>query len=163
LTQVARDLAASKVDVIVTSAVAATMAARQATSTIPIVMVHAGGEPSLVSAGLIASLAHPGGNVTGTTNVPLTGKNVDLIRELVPRVARIAILVNPTNAAAAEDVKAATEAASKGGIGVVVAEVAQAEDFPKAFATIHSAHPDGLIVAGDPLICRSSSRRGLSW
>ena len=106
LTQLARDLAASKVDVIVTSAVAATMAARQATSTIPIVMVHAGGEPSLVSAGLIASLAHPGGNVTGTTNVPLTGKNVDLIRELVPRVARIAILVNPTNAAAAEDVKA---------------------------------------------------------
>jgi putative tryptophan/tyrosine transport system substrate-binding protein len=152
LTQLARDLAASKVDVIVTPGVAATMAARQATSTIPIVMVHAGSEPSLVSAGLIASLAHPGGNVTGSTNAPLQGKNVDLIRELVPRVARIAILVNPTNAGAAEDVKAATEAASKAGIGVVVAEVTQAEDFSKAFATIHSAHPDGLIVAVDPLI-----------
>jgi ABC-type uncharacterized transport system substrate-binding protein len=130
------------------------MAARQATSTIPIVMVSAGDEPSLVSAGLIASLAHPGGNVTGTTNAPspLEGKNVDLIRELVPRVARIAILVNPTSAMAPGDVKAATEAASKAGIGVVVAEVAQAEDFSKAFATIRSAHPDGLIVSVDPLI-----------
>src|SRR5213075_1343695 len=77
LNEVAREVAASKVDVIVASAVAAATAARQATSTIPIVMVHAG-DP--VGAGLIASLARPGGNVTGTTNLPLGGKQVELIR-----------------------------------------------------------------------------------
>jgi putative ABC transport system substrate-binding protein len=95
LTELARELAASKVDVIVAAAVAATTAARQATSTIPIVMVHAGNP---IGAGLIASLARPGGNVTGTTNLPLGGKQVDLMREVVPRVAKLAILANPTNA-----------------------------------------------------------------
>ena len=80
--ELARELVASKVDIIVTPTVATSTAARQATSTIPIVMVHAG-DP--VGAGLIASLARPGGNVTGTTNLSLGGKQVELIRELVPR------------------------------------------------------------------------------
>src|SRR5207248_3618141 len=91
----ARELVASKVDVIVTPAVATSTAARQATSTIPIVMVHAG-DP--VGAGLIASLARPGGNVTGTTNLLLGGKQVELIRELVSRAVKLAMLVNPSNA-----------------------------------------------------------------
>ncbi len=149
LTDIARELAASKFDVIVTSAVAATAAARHATSTIPIVMVHAGNP---VGAGLIASLARPGGNVTGTTNLPYGGKHVDLLRELVPRVARVAILVNPTNPGAAPTVDAASEAARKYDIDVAVAEVKRAEDFPSAFAKIRSAHADGLIVAIEPLI-----------
>jgi putative ABC transport system substrate-binding protein len=152
LAQIAHEVAASNVDVIVASAVAATAAARQATDTIPIVMVHAGNADSAVAAGLIASLGQPGGNVTGTTNVPHGGKHVDLIRELVPGVAKLAILVNPTNIGAASITKSATEAASKSNIGVVLAEVARAEDFPRAFAAIRSAHPDGLIVAVEPLI-----------
>ena len=77
--ELARELVASNVDIIVTPTVAITTAARQATSTIPIVMVHAG-DP--VGAGLIASLARPGGNVTGTTNLLLGGKQVELIRGL---------------------------------------------------------------------------------
>src|SRR5438045_9098293 len=79
LGELARELAASKVDVIVTPTVAASRAARQATSTIPIVMVHAG-DP--VGAGLIASLARPGGNVTGTSNLSYAGKQVGLVREI---------------------------------------------------------------------------------
>ena len=82
LGELARELVASKVDIIVAPAVTASRAARQATSTIPIVMVHAG-DP--VGAGLIASLARPGGNVTGTTNLSYAGKQVELMRELVPR------------------------------------------------------------------------------
>ena len=149
LADIARELASSNVDVIVTSAVAATAAARQATSTIPIVMLHAGNP---VDAGLIASLARPGGNVTGTTNLPYGGKHVDLMRELLPHAAKLAILVNPTNAAAAPIVATATEAARKYDIAVVVAEVSRAEEFPNTFAAIRSAHPDGLIVAVEPLI-----------
>ncbi len=149
LTELARELAASKVDVIVASAVTPTTAARQATSTIPIVMVHAGNP---VGAGLIASLARPGGNVTGTTNLPLGGKHVDLLRELVPRVAKLATLANPTNAGAASFVAAFTDAASRSNISVVVAEVTRADDFPNAFAVIRNARPDGLYVAVEPLI-----------
>ena len=149
LADIAREVASSNVDVIVTPAVAATTAARQATSTIPIVMLHAGNP---VGAGLIASLARPGGNVTGTMNLGYGGKHVDLMRELLPRAAKLAILLNPTNALAASILADATEAAGKYGIDIVVAEVTRAEDFPNAFAAIRSAHPDGLIVAVEPLI-----------
>ena len=149
LNEVARELAASKVDVIVASAVAAAMAARQATSTIPIVMAHAG-DP--VGAGLIASLARPGGNVTGTANLPLGGKQVDLLRELVPRVTKLAILANPTNAGAPTFVTAMTDAARKYNIGVIVAEVTRAEDFPSAFTVIRNARSDGLLVMVEPMI-----------
>ena len=152
LNELARELAASDVDVIVAAAVPAASAARQATSTKPIVMVHAGNAESDVAVGLIASLAQPGGNVTGTTNVSHGGKHVDLIRELVPRVAKLAILVNPTNIGAASITRNATEAARQSSTGVVVAEVARVEDFAVAFAAIRNAHPDGLIVAVDPLI-----------
>jgi len=152
LAQIARELAASNVDVIVAQALAATVAARQATTILPIVMVHAGNADSLVGAGLIASLAQPGGNVTGTTNVQHGGKHVDLLRELVSNVGKLAILVNSTNAGAAAIVSTATQAAGKAGIEVVVAEVARAADFPKAFAAIRAAHPDGLIVGVEGLI-----------
>jgi putative ABC transport system substrate-binding protein len=74
LGELAREFVDAKMDVIITLAVAATIAMRQATDTIPIVMLHAGNP---IGAGLIASLARPGGNVTGTANVPLGGKQVD--------------------------------------------------------------------------------------
>src|SRR5262249_49545626 len=88
LTQLAREIVERNPDVIVTIAAAATVAAREATSTIPIVMAHAGNP---VGSGLVASLSRPGGNVTGTTSmVPELGvKQVELLRELVPRLARL--------------------------------------------------------------------------
>ena len=149
LNDIAREVAASKPDVIVTSAVAATVAAREATRTIPIVMLHAA-DP--VGVGLIETFARPGGNVTGTMNLPHGGKHVDLMRELLPRVTRLAILVNPTNANAPLTVTGVNEAASKAGIRVDVAEVKREEDFPNAYAAIRSARPDGLIVAMEPLL-----------
>ena len=149
LSELARALVASKVDVIVAPSAAASRAARQATNAIPIVMVHAG-DP--VGAGLIASLARPGGNVTGTTNLSYAGKLVELMHELVPRAVKLAILLNPTNAGAHRYVVDAMEAGRRFNLGIAVAEVAQAEDLPNAFALIRDMRPDGLLVMGDPLI-----------
>jgi putative ABC transport system substrate-binding protein len=142
---------ASKVDVIVAQAVTASRAARQATSTIPIVMMHAG-DP--VGAGLIASLARPGGNVTGTTNFSYAGKQVGVVLELVPRVSKLVILLNPSNANAHNYVTDAMEAGRKLNLSIAVAEVARGEDFPNAFAMIREMRPDALLVMGDPMIGR---------
>ncbi len=151
LSELAQELVASKVDVIVASAVAASTAARQATSTIPIVMVHAGNP---IGAGLIASLARPGGNVTGTTSIipELGAKQVELFRELVPRVAKLGVLVNPTNAATAPLLANVTDAARSFNISLVVAEVTRAEDFRNAFAVLRNSRPDGFLVMVEPLI-----------
>ena len=149
LGELARELVASKVDVIVTPAITASRAARQATSTIPIVMVHAG-DP--VGAGLIASLARPGSNVTGTTNLSYSGKQIELMRELVPHASKLAILLNPTNAGARRYVTDAMEAGRKFDLNIAVAEVARVEDLPNAFAMIRNGRPDGLLVMADPFI-----------
>jgi putative tryptophan/tyrosine transport system substrate-binding protein len=149
LGDLARELAASKVDIIVAQAVTASRAARQATSTIPIVMLHAG-DP--VGAGLISSLARPGGNVTGTTNLSYAGKHIGLVRELVPRAVKLAILVNPGNALARSYITDAMEAGRKFNLSIAVAEVARVEDFPNAFAMIRDMQPDALLVMSDPLV-----------
>ena len=149
LGELARELVQAKVAVIVAPAVAAAVAARQATDAIPIVMLHAGNP---IGAGLIASLARPGGNVTGTANLPLGGKHVDLMREIVPRIARLAILVNPKNAGARPFIASMSEAARSVGIEVTVVEVLGADEFPKAFASLRDARPDWLYVAGDPML-----------
>src|SRR5207248_2838177 len=149
LGELARELVASKVDVIVTPAVTASRAARQATSTIPIVMVHAG-DP--VGAGLIASLARPGGNVTGTTNLSYSGKQIELMRELVPRAVKLAILLNPSNSGARRYVTDAMETGRKFNLSIAIAEVARVEDFPNAFAMIRDMRPDALLVMADPLL-----------
>jgi len=149
LRELARELAQANVAIILAPAVAAAVAARQATDTIPIVMLHAGNP---IGAGLIASLARPGGNVTGTANLPLGGKHVDLIREIIPRVARVAILVNPNNAGARPFIASMSEAARSVGIEVTVVEALGADEFPKAFASIREARPDWLYVAGDPML-----------
>jgi putative ABC transport system substrate-binding protein len=149
LDDLARQLVASKVDVMVFAAVAATSAARQATRTIPIVMVNAG-DP--VGAGLIASLARPGGNVTGSTNLSFGAKQVELMHQLVPRAAKFAILLNPSNAGALRYIADATEAARSVNLSVAVVDVARTEDFANAFARIREMRPDGLLVMTEPLI-----------
>jgi putative ABC transport system substrate-binding protein len=149
LHELAREFVASEFDVIVAPAVAASIAVRQATSTIPIVMLHAGNP---VGAGLIASLARPGGNVTGTSNILLGGKQVELLRYLVPRLAKLAVLVNPTNAGTASTLADLTAAARSFNVSVTVAEVSRVEDFPNAFSVMRNARPDGLFVMVEPLI-----------
>jgi putative ABC transport system substrate-binding protein len=149
LGELARELAASKVNVIVAPTVATSIAVRQATNTIPIVMVHAG-DP--VAAGLIASLSRPGGNVTGTMNLSLGGKHVELILELVPRATRLAILVNPSNAGTISYVADAMEAGRRFDLRIAVVEVVREAGFSNAFAMIRNIRPDGLLVLSDALI-----------
>ena len=149
LNALARERAALKVDAIVAPAAAASRAARQATNSIPIVMVHAG-DP--VGAGLIASLARPGGNVTGTTNLSYAGKQVELVHELAPRAVNLAILLNPTNAGARAYVVEAMDAGRRFNLRISVAEVTRMEDLQHAFALIRDMRADGLLVMGDPLI-----------
>lgn len=149
LKELARELVDARMDVIVTPAVAATIAVRQATDTIPIVMLHAGNP---IGAGLIASLARPGGNVTGTANLPLGSKHVELMREVAPRMTRLAILVNPTNAGARSFVANMTEAARILNIDATIVEVSRPEDFPQAYATMRNAHADWLHVVDEPMI-----------
>ena len=156
LKELARELVDAKMDVIVTPAVAATIAVRQATDTIPIVMLHAGNP---IGAGLIASLARPGGNVTGTANLPLGGKHIELMREVVPRLTRLAILVNPTNAGARSFVANMTEAARISNIDVTIVEVSRSEDFPRAYGVIQNAHAEWLHVLDEPVI----SARRTEW
>ena len=153
LGELARELADAKMDVLVTPAVAATMAMRQATDVIPIVMLHAGNP---IGAGLIASLARPGGNVTGTANLPLGGKHVELMREVLPRMTRLAILINPTNAGARPFVANMTDAARSANLDVTTIEVSRPEDFPRAYVAIRNARADWLHVLDEPMI---SSRR----
>ena len=151
LTELAREIVGSKPEVIVTAAFAATAAVRQATSTIPIVMLHAGNP---VGSGLVESLSHPGGNVTGTTSmVPdLGAKQVELLRQLIPGLNRLGILLNPANAGHSSALANVTDTARLHNIRLVVAEVTRPDDFDKAFRVLRDAHPDALLVMMEPLI-----------
>jgi putative ABC transport system substrate-binding protein len=152
LPSLAREIVASKVDIIVSPTVGASIAAHQATSTIPIVMVHAG-DP--IRNGLIASLAHPGGNVTGTTNMLLGGKQVELLRELVPRLGRLGVLVNPMNAGSRVVLANMTDTARSLGIELVVAQVTSADDVSKALAMFRGARLEGLTMMVEKVVVES--------
>jgi putative tryptophan/tyrosine transport system substrate-binding protein len=115
------------VDVIISVAASATVAVRQATSTIPIVMVFAG-DP--VGYGLIKSLARPGGNVTGTTSYSpdVVGKGIELLRELVPTMKRLAVLAVPSNAGTPLTLREAQVAADSFGLELTMVGVERPED-----------------------------------
>ena len=146
----ARELVALKVDVIVALAVAASLAAREATTTIPIVMVHAGNP---IGAGLIKSLSQPGGNVTGLTSIlpDLGSKQIELLHQVVPSARRIAYLSNPTNAGAAPWLRSAADAAQRLGLELVAVDVVARQDFEPAFARIEQSQAEALLVGGEPV------------
>jgi putative ABC transport system substrate-binding protein len=145
LPELARELVASKVDVIVAASIAPSIAARDASNSVPIIMLHAGNP---IGAGLIKSLAHPGGNVTGTTSMSeeLGGKQLEILRQLVPTASRSAFIFNPTNSASEPMLKDLTIAAGKLNLELVPIEVTQVEDFGNAFAQIREARIDVLMV-----------------
>jgi putative ABC transport system substrate-binding protein len=157
LPALAQELVSLPVDVIIAVAASATIAARQATATIPIVMVHAG-DP--IGHGLIESLARPGGNITGTTSYSpeLVGKAVGLLRELVPGITRLAALVVPSNSGTPLAVKQAQLAATNLGLELTVVGVERADDLDPAFATITRAASDSLLVFGEPMLLTNRSR-----
>jgi len=144
----ASELVRLKVDLIVTRGTPAALAAKSATRTIPVVMA-ASGDP--VGAGLIASLGHPGGNVTGLSlfNVEIYAKRVELLRELIPRLTRIAGLFNMSNPVLPLQWKEVERAARSLGIQPQLIDVRRAEDLPPAFVAAAQQHAEALIVALD--------------
>jgi putative tryptophan/tyrosine transport system substrate-binding protein len=157
LSELAADVVRNKVDVIVTQGTPAARAAKRATSTIPIVMATSG-DP--VAVGLVTSLARPGGNVTGNTILApdLNGKRLELIKELVPGISRIAVLANPTNPATAVDIKAAQAAARGLGVSLQVLEVREQNDFDRAFTAARESGAAALLVQADPFILAYRAR-----
>src|SRR5215217_6157041 len=148
--EIATEFVRSKVDVIFTSGTPPTVAAKRATSEIPIVFAPAG-DP--LAAGLVASLTRPGGNITGLSNqtADIAGKRVELLRELISQLRRLAIMVKSDNASAASEMREVKAAADTLGIEVVLLEIGQAEDIGPAFETL-KGRADALYVVIDSLV-----------
>ena len=158
--ELAAELVRLKVDIIVLAGGLRTIqAAKNATKTIPIVMTGEGSDP--VKAGLIESLAHPGGNVTGLTNLAreLGGKQLELLKEAVPKVAGVAMLYDLTNPANALEVKEGLSVAARAlRLTIQPWEVRGTNDFDRVFAAMDKQRPDGLYVPSDPLL-RANQKR----
>ena len=146
-----KELLGLNVAILVTAATPASLAAKAATNTTPIVFV-AVADP--VSVGLVASLAQPGGNVTGLSLLTsdLSGKRLELLREIVRNVSRVAILMNPDNASNTIFLKQTRLAAQKLGIELDASDARRPDDIEKAFAAAASEHADALIVFDDPVL-----------
>jgi putative ABC transport system substrate-binding protein len=149
----AAELVGLAVDVVVTDGGAAATAARGATSTIPVVMGV--GPPDPVQAGLAASVAHPGGNVTGfTLTAPgLYGKRLQLFKEAVPGLSRVAALWDPASPATG---LTETQAAARSlGLELQILEIRTPDDLESAFETARSEHADGLFSVSGPLLANA--------
>jgi putative ABC transport system substrate-binding protein len=148
--EIAAEFVRLEVNVIVTPATAAVVAAKQATSVIPIVF-GAAGDP--VGTGLVASLARPGGNVTGLSmqTPDLAGKRLEVLREVVPRLRRLAILVNVGNPVSLLELGEVQAAARTLGLDVITSEIQRAEDIVPAFEALNG-RAEALYVCIDPLV-----------
>jgi putative ABC transport system substrate-binding protein len=157
LPELAADLVRLKVEVIVTAAAPTIEAARRATSTIPIVMA-AVADP--VGSGLVASLARPGGNVTGLTalSTELAGKRLQLVRELLPKATRVAVLAYHGTSATRLFLEQMRAAAQQMGVQLVVQEVNEAGDLPGAFTAMQRERAQALIVQVTPFSADNAKR-----
>jgi putative tryptophan/tyrosine transport system substrate-binding protein len=158
--ELAAELVRVKVDIIVVAGGGRTVrAAKNATKTIPIVMVGVGIDP--VKAGLVESLASPGGNVTGLTllSTELDGKRLELLKETVPKLAHVAVLYDPAIPAAVREVKEDLPAAA-GALKLNVRswEVGAADDFDRVFAALNKQRPDGLYLLGGGIMNANRKR-----
>jgi len=154
LPAMAADLVGRKVDLIVASNPPPALAAKNATTTIPIVF-RGGADP--VADGLVASLARPGGNLTGVSIADdLTAKRLELLSELVPRARVIALLVNPNTPAAERVIRDVQEAARTKGLQLHILKASTENEIDTAFASLVQLHAGALVVASDPFL---SSRR----
>jgi putative ABC transport system substrate-binding protein len=158
--ELAAELVRLKVDIIVAAGSdTMTHAAKNATKTIPIVMVGGGGDP--VEAGLVEALARPGGNVTGVTllNRELGGKRLELLKEAVPKLARVAVLYNPQPSNVREIKDVLPGSARALGLAIPSWEVRDAGGFEKVFAALTKQRPDGLyVLGGGPLMIVNQKR-----
>ena len=157
LLELATELVRANVDVIIGNGEPVIRAASQATATIPIVM-GAVGDP--VGAGFAASLAKPGGNITGVSNlaVEITGKWFQLLRETIPRIGHVAVLWNPANATHHSFWREAQAAARTVGVRVSRIDLTSPDDLEKGFAKMAVEQVEGVVVLPDPLTSANQSR-----
>ena len=151
LPELTAELIRLKADVLVTFGTPATEAAKRATTTIPIVMESLA---DAVSTGLVPNLAQPGGNVTGMSGFApeLSGKRLELIREMLPRAERIAILVNGANASSPAVLRATETAAQRMRMKLRVIDVRGPAALGPAFDAMKREHTDAFLVVADPLL-----------
>jgi putative tryptophan/tyrosine transport system substrate-binding protein len=158
--ELAAELVRRKVDIIVAAGGVWTVrTAMNATKTIPIVMTGGGSDP--VKAGFIDSLARPGGNVTGVTNLSreLGGKRLELLKEAVTKVGRVAVLYDPADPPSVHEVKEVLPVAARAlGLTIQPWEVRDADGFERAFAALSKQRPDGLYVPTGTLMAANQKR-----
>lgn len=157
LAQLAADLVRLDVDVIVTTATSDALAAQRATKAIPIVMVAAG-DP--IANGLVQSLARPGGNVTGLSQMlqAVSGKRLELLKEMVPKLSRVAVLWNPQSASATLNWKENQQPARQLGIQLHSLEVRSSNELDMAFESATRARVGALAILPDPVITTNLER-----
>jgi putative ABC transport system substrate-binding protein len=157
LPALADELVRSKVDVLLTSATPAALAAKNVTKTIPIVFILLAVDP--VRAGVVESLARPGGNITGLTNVAaeLAGKRLEILKETLPRLSRVAVMWEPENAGSAQTWQQSQAPAKVFGLQLHSMEVSDANQFENAFKEAVKARSEALAVT--PMVLATNHRR----
>ena len=160
LPELAAALVRSNVDIIVVTGAGyvGVLAAKQATTTIPIVMTSIAVDP--VEFGLVESLARPGGNITGLTNitVEIAGKRLELFKEAVPALGRVAVLYDPANPGNVLHAHAVQTAGRALRVTVELWEIRGPDDFERLFTGLRKERPDGLYVPGGPLTRTNETR-----
>jgi|ERR1043166_5599872 putative ABC transport system substrate-binding protein len=151
LTALAGELVRLKVDVIVTEGTTATRFAKEATSSIPIVMAQ---DPDPVGTGFVGSLAQPGGNITGLSNLrpELSGKRLELIKDIVPLLARLAVLGTSTVPGNAQSIKEMELGASGFGVQLQYLNVPSPEEIDTVFRAANKGRADAILVLGSPFL-----------
>lgn len=150
ITALTDDLVRSKADVIVTWAIPVTQVVKDATTTIPVVMAG-GGNP--VDAGLVTSLAKPGGNITGLATIQneLTGKRLELLKETFPKISRVAVVLNPEGQVPSQGYEQLKSLAQSLKVNIESFNVRNPNDIDKAFEAIAKRRADGLLLESDPV------------
>jgi putative tryptophan/tyrosine transport system substrate-binding protein len=149
--EIAAELVRLKVDVVVSAGPTVTRTVKEATSTIPIVM---GQDTDPVGSGFVASLAHPGGNITGLSALSpeMTGKQLELLKGIVPRLSHVAIIGNSTNPGDAQSLREMVLAAGFYEVYLRYLDVQDAKDIESAFKAAAKGHADALHVLGNPIL-----------
>ena len=151
------ELLAANVDVLVTAGTPAALAIKQATTSVPVVMI-AVGDP--VGTGLVPSLARPGGNLTGLSSIApdLEGKRLEILREVVPKLSHVALFINSANPFHSLSVRQAQAAAQALAIKLQLLDVRAAEDLDGAFAAILKERPEALLILADRIFLHNRTR-----
>ena len=157
LPELAAEIVRAKPDVIVTGGTTSTAAAQRATTSVPIVMAT-GTDP--IRSGFIASLARPGGNITGVTNVDveLEGKRLELLKELVPHLQRVAVIGNSANLADAALWRETGRAGRTIGVAAVAVDIRTPDQIDAALKAIPLLHAGAILVVADPLLGSNAAR-----